>query len=244
MSYDDNAGFWVKIIREHRDRYRTTLTNPAVIGSVGPADGLSILDAGCGVGYMSRLLAERGAKVTGIDSSAELIKAARSHGQSEALPVSFDVGSVDSLPYGPGEFDVILCNHLMNDLQGPSAAIREFSRVLRSSGRLIILMLHPCFYNKHSERQNPENNLITGTYFQARSVTQNFEVDGLRSPAAYTAWLRPLEFYTETLQQSGFAIMSLTEPHPTAEMMEADEWWRTTFTRPLFMLITAQLQRV
>ena len=43
MSYDDNAEFWVRIIRENRDRYRTALTNPAVLGAVGPADGLSVL---------------------------------------------------------------------------------------------------------------------------------------------------------------------------------------------------------
>lgn len=244
MSYDDNAEFWVQIIRENRDKYRTALTNPALISAVGPADGLSILDAGCGEGYMSRLLAGKGAKVTGIDSSAELIKAARDHELSSTLPVTFDVGSVNSLPYGPGEFDAVVCNHLMNDLRDPSVAIWEFSRVLRGDGRLIILMLHPCFYNKHAERQDPENNLITDTYFQARSVTQNFEVDGLRSPTATTAWLRPLESYTEALRQSGFTITSLTEPHPTAEMMKTDAWWRTSFTRPLFMLITAQLQQI
>jgi 2-polyprenyl-3-methyl-5-hydroxy-6-metoxy-1,4-benzoquinol methylase len=244
MSYDVNANFWVQIIHEQRDRYRTTLTNPAVLQAISPADGLTVLDAGCGEGYLSRMLAEGGAKVTGIDSSAELIKAARSHELANQLPVSFDVGDLSSLPYGPEEFDLVLCNHVMNDLQDPSGAIHEFSRVLRNDGRLIILMLHPCFYNKHAERQNPENNLITDTYFQARSVTQNFEVDGLRSPAAYTAWLRPLEYYTGALQRSGFAITSLTEPHPTAEMMKADEWWRTTFTRPLFMLITAQLRQV
>jgi hypothetical protein len=91
----------------------------------------------------------------------------------------------------------------MNDLENPEIAIREFSKVLRSNGRLIMMMLHPCFYNKHAERQNPENTLITNTYFQARSVTQNFVVDGLRSPTTYTAWLRPLEFYTEALEVRG-----------------------------------------
>jgi 2-polyprenyl-3-methyl-5-hydroxy-6-metoxy-1,4-benzoquinol methylase len=241
MSYDVNANFWVQIIREQRDNYRTTITNPAVLQAIGPADGLAVLDAGCGEGYLSRILAEKGAKVTGIDSSAELIKAARSHELANQLPVSFDIGDVSSLPCGPEEFDVVLCNHLMNDLQDPSVAIREFSRVLRDNGRLVILMLHPCFYNKHAERQNTENNLITDTYFQARSVSQHFEVDGLRSPEVYTAWLRPLEFYTEALRQYGFAITSLTEPHPTPEMMETDGWWRSSFTRPLFMLLTAQL---
>jgi hypothetical protein len=64
---------------------------------------------------------------------------------------------------------------------------------------------------------------------------------GVRNlPVGLQVGLRPLEFYTGVLQQSGFAITSLAEPHPTAEMMKADEWWRTTFTRPLFMLLTAQ----
>ena len=38
---------------------------------------------------------------------------------------------------------------------------------------------------------------------------------------AGSVWLRPLEFYTEALRKSGFAITSLTEPHPTSEMMDA-----------------------
>ena len=45
---------------------------------------------------------KQGAIVTGIDSSAELIKAAQSHEQASKLPASFDVGTVDCLPYEAG----------------------------------------------------------------------------------------------------------------------------------------------
>lgn len=62
-------------------------------------------------------------------------------------------------------------------------------------------------------------------------------MDGLTSPAANTAWLRPLEYYTKSLAQAGFAITGLTEPHPSQEMIADDDWWRTSFTRPLFLLI-------
>ena len=106
--------------------------------------------------------------------------------------------------------------------------------------RVVIVMLHPCFYNKHAERGDQKNNLIANTYFQQRPVVQHFEVDGLTSPAANTAWLRPLEYYTKSLAQAGFAITGLTEPHPSQEMIADDDWWRTSFTRPLFLLITAQ----
>jgi 2-polyprenyl-3-methyl-5-hydroxy-6-metoxy-1,4-benzoquinol methylase len=238
--WDENAQFWIEIIRENRDRYRTGLTNQAVQDAAGQVDGARILDAGCGEGYLSRFFADRGAKVTGIDFSTELIEAARNHKLTAELPVSFDVGSVDALPYDESTFDLVLCNHVMNDLQDPQLAISEFARVLRPDGRVVIMMLHPCFYNKHAERSDQKNNLIASTYFQQRPVSQHFEVDGLTSPAANTAWLRPLEYYTKSLTQAGFVITGLTEPHPSEEMITDDDWWRTSFTRPLFLLITAQ----
>jgi ubiquinone/menaquinone biosynthesis C-methylase UbiE len=186
-------------------------------------------------------LARNGAIVTGVDSSTRLIEAARAQNLIDGLPVSFDIGSVDDLPYADDTFDLVVGNHLLNDLYDPSRPIGEFARVLRSGGRLIILMLHPCFYNKHAERDQSTNGLIAASYFETRSVEQVFEVDGLTSPVANTAWFRPLEFYTEELRESSFTITSLTEPHPSAEQVQADSWWRKEFTRPLFMMLIAQL---
>jgi SAM-dependent methyltransferase len=171
-----------------------------------------------------------------------LIKAARSHELTGKLPVSFDVGTVDSLPYDADSFDLVLCNHLMNDLQDPAQSLKEFARVLRAQGRVVILMLHPCFYNNHAERAEPENNLPASSYFQTRRIVQNFDVDGLQSPVANTSWLRPLESYTKALRESGFVITSLTEPHPSQQIIQEDEWWQTGFSRPLFMLLVAQLR--
>lgn len=238
--YDANASFWVQIIREHRDKYRNELTDPAMLHAIGEPAGLEILDAGCGEGYLSRILAKKGANATGIDSSTKLIEAARSQNLADVLSVSFDIGSVDDLPYPDSAFDLVVCNHLVNDLFDPRKPISEFARVLRSSGRLLILMLHPCFYNKHAERDQATNGMIASSYFDIRSVEQTFQVGGLTSPAANIAWFRPLEFYTEELRKSGFAITSLTEPHPSPEQWRTDDWWRKGFTRPLFMLMTAQ----
>jgi hypothetical protein len=63
-----------------------------------------------------------------------------------------------------------------------------------------------------------------------------------KSPVANTSWLRPLESYTEALRASGFVITSLTEPHPTQQMVQEDEWRQTAFSRPLFMLLVAELR--
>jgi hypothetical protein len=99
-----------------------------------------------------------------------------------------------------------------------------------------------CFYNNHAERAEPANNLPTSSYFQTRHIVQNFDVDGLQSPVASTSWLRPLESYAEALRESGFVITSLTELHPSQQMIQEDEWWRTGFSRPLFMLLVAELR--
>jgi 2-polyprenyl-3-methyl-5-hydroxy-6-metoxy-1,4-benzoquinol methylase len=238
--WDTNASFWVQIIREHRDRYRNELTDPAMLQAIGEPARLAVLDAGCGEGYFSRILARNGAIVTGVDSSARLIEAARTQNLSDALPVTFDIASVDELPYADSTFDLVICNHLVNDLYDPRKPISEFARVLRSGGRIVILMLHPCFYNKHAERDQATNGLIAASYFETRSIEQTFKVDGLTSPVANTAWFRPLGFYTEELRDAGFAIISLTEPHPSAEQVQTDPWWRRGFTRPLFMLLVAQ----
>jgi 2-polyprenyl-3-methyl-5-hydroxy-6-metoxy-1,4-benzoquinol methylase len=238
--WDANASFWIQIIREHRDKYRNDLTDPAMLKAIGPPEGLTVLDAGCGEGYLSRILARNGATVTGVDSSTRLIEAARAKNLTDALPITFDTSSVDDLPYPDHMFDLVVCNHLLNDLYDPSRPISEFARVLRDGGRLIILMLHPCFYNKHAERAQATNGLIAASYFETRNIEQVFEVDGLTSPVPNKTWFRPLEFYTEELRKSGFAITSLAEPHPSAEQVRADSWWRKGFTRTLFILLVAQ----
>jgi ubiquinone/menaquinone biosynthesis C-methylase UbiE len=239
-SWEANAEFWVTIIREHRDRYRTELTDPAVLEAIGPVNGLHVLDAGCAEGYLSRALAQAGALATGIDSSTALINAARAKAIDDGLPATFDVGSVYELPYTDNAFDLIVCNHVINDLEDPAKPIREFGRVLRAGGRLVILMLHPCFYNRHTERDQNTNGLLGSSYFEVRSIEQPFLVDGLTSPVTNRAWFRPLEYYMEQLRSSGFLVTALTEPHPTAEQVASDPWWHKGFSRPLFMLITAE----
>lgn len=239
---DTNAEFWIEIIRNHRDKYREGLTNEAVLNAVGQAEGLIMLDAGCGEGYLARKLAQDGAVVTGVDSSEELIKAARTHELASKLPLSFDVGRVDSLPYQDRSFDLVLCNHLMNDLEDPTQPLRSSLESCAHAVGSLSLCCTRASTTSHAERDQPENNLPTGSYFQARPITQNFEVDGLRSPVANTSWLLPLESYTEALRESGFVITGLTEPHPSQRMIEEDKWWQSAFSRPLFMLLVAELR--
>jgi ubiquinone/menaquinone biosynthesis C-methylase UbiE len=237
--YSENANFWVKIIRGRLDRYRSELTDRAVLDSIGPADGLTILDAGCGEGYLSRILAHEGAETIGVDACADLIKSAQDLAAEAGLPINYNVGTVDSLPLCDSQCDVVVCNHLVNDLQDIEVPFREFARVTRKGGRLVILMLHPCFYGAHTERSIKHSYPTPGEYFSVRTIEQKFNVAGILSPAAVTMWFRPLEDYVSKLRESGFCITSLSEPHPSADQLAEDSWWHDNFVRPLFMLVVA-----
>ncbi|URN06176.1 class I SAM-dependent methyltransferase [Actinomadura madurae] len=236
--WEANAQYWVKVIRERRDRYRTELTDTAVLDAVGPCADLRVLDAGCGEGYLSRTLASRGADVTGVDAAQGLVDAAASH-PSRPENTRFLRASVEDLPLEDDAFDLVLCNHLFSHLQDPTRAIGEFGRVLKSGGRMILLTLHPCFYVENAE-QGAANSVPAAEYFASRGIDQHFLVDGLESPSMITSWLRPLEYYAGTLRDSGFVIADLREPHPSEEQLRDDPWWRKGFPTAMFMLLVAE----
>jgi SAM-dependent methyltransferase len=78
-----------------------------------------------------------------------------------------------------------VANHVLNDLPDVSGPIAELARVLRPGGRLVALMLHPCFYGNRAEDTQRLSSLPPADYFSARPVEQRFLVDGLVSPSAF-----------------------------------------------------------
>jgi len=238
-NYDQNADFWVQIIRGNRDRYRTELTNPALLDALGPLNGIRVLDAGCGEGYLTRKLASSGANALGVDSSRNLIDAASHLVPSGASSPAFEVQDVHDLRLDNDSFDLVVCNHLMNDLPDPTIPIREFSRVLKPGGRLAVLMLHPCFYSDRLSRGGDDQGPGLA-YFSPRRISQKFNVDGITSPAEVTSYHRPLEFYIRSFRDADLWITDLQEPHPTDDQLRNDPWWQASFPRPLFLLLMAQ----
>jgi SAM-dependent methyltransferase len=238
-NWSKNAAFWIKIIREGLDPYRAELTDNAMLTAIGPTAGQTILDAGCGEGYMSRLLAKRGARVVGVDSCAELIEAATTLNDAENLDITYAVANVGALTLPDNTFDVVVCNHVVNDLPDPAEPFHEFARVLKQGGQLSILMLHPCFYISRSAERPSTNGLDSSEYFGIRRIEQRFEVGGIKSPASVIAWIRSLESYSELLINAGFCISGIREPRPSEKLLQ-DPWWRSNFSQPRFLLITAE----
>jgi SAM-dependent methyltransferase len=88
--------------------------------SVGP--GTSVLDLGCGAGLFARAAADRGARVTGIDTDAEAIALAA----AEVPEGSFTVGDARNPPRGP--FDVVAAVQLLMHVADPAAVLAAGTR--------------------------------------------------------------------------------------------------------------------
>ena len=81
--WDKNADLWTELVRKGWDTYREYFNNPAFLKFLGDVKGKKVLDAGCGEGLNTRILARKGAQITGIDNSPRMIEYALEHESQE-----------------------------------------------------------------------------------------------------------------------------------------------------------------
>ena len=98
--------------------------------------GLNVLDAACGEGYGSALLAETAAAVTGVDLSAEAI--AHAEARYRAPNLQFRQADCLSLPFADDSFDCIVSFETLEHLEDHEKLLAGFRRVLRPGGFLLI----------------------------------------------------------------------------------------------------------
>jgi ubiquinone/menaquinone biosynthesis C-methylase UbiE len=112
---------------------------PAVSVLLDEVSAGRALDAACGTGRLSRLLADRGHDVTGVDLSAAMLERARAN----VPEATFRTGSLQQLPFADGSFDVVCCGLALTHVPLLEPAIAELSRVLVEGGRLLLSDMHP-----------------------------------------------------------------------------------------------------
>lgn len=99
-------------------------------------DRKTLLDVGCGSGLFCEMAAEAGAKVTGIDATAELVARAK-----DRVPdIAFQTGEMEELPFEAGSFDVVTGFNSFQYAENTRNALAEAQRVLKPGGQLVAMI--------------------------------------------------------------------------------------------------------
>lgn len=114
------------------------LERTLILELAGDVHGRTVLDVGCGDGELACELAERGAIVTGIDSSMAMIESARDRARQGHIDIRFDVARAEQLPFADETFDLITAVTILCFVEDASPVFRQLARVLRPGGRLVI----------------------------------------------------------------------------------------------------------
>jgi SAM-dependent methyltransferase len=106
--------------------------------------GASVMEAGCGAGGFTQLLADAiapaGGVITAFDESAAMIDATRGliEGGAHAASVSYQQGDLGALPFEPGSFDLVWSSRTIHHLADQLAAVTGLAGTLRSGGKLVL----------------------------------------------------------------------------------------------------------
>jgi ubiquinone/menaquinone biosynthesis C-methylase UbiE len=130
------AALWGRGARDYAERTERLMLAffEEVLEQLGVGPGVSLLDVGCGSGVAAALAVERGASVSGLDATPELLAFAR-----ERVPsADFQQGEMERLPYPDDAFDVATGFNSFQYAANPVKALTEARRVTRPGGSVMI----------------------------------------------------------------------------------------------------------
>jgi SAM-dependent methyltransferase len=177
-----------------------------------PADmaGMDAIELGCGTAYVSAWMARRGARVVGIDNSAEQLATAGRLQERHGLSFPLVHGNAEAVPYGDASFDFAVSEYGACLWADPHRWVPEAARLLRPGGRLRFLtnsqLMVLC---------QPEEDGVAATDRLLRPAFGMHRLEwpgdfGVEFHLAHGDWIR-------LLRGCGFEIEDLVELRPAAE---------------------------
>lgn len=231
--WNGNAEAWTKLARAGYDVYRDQLNTPAFLAMLPPVEGQTGLDLGCGEGHNTRLIARRGAHMTGLDLAEIFIRHAREEEQRVPLGITYHHASAVELPYAAESFDFAVGFMSLMDIPETAQVLGEAWRVLRPGGFLQFSILHPCFNPPHRRNCLDEERRTTaievGDYFVETAGRIDEWIFGT-APLSLRQRLpmfrvprfhRPISQWLNLLLAAGFVLERCEEPRPSDETVQA-----------------------
>jgi SAM-dependent methyltransferase len=200
---------------------------PATLALLADVRGKDVLDAGCGHGWYCNWLSANGARVVGIDRSARMAALAKAQLADRARILCADASDLRGV-LADSVFDLVLSSLVLHYVADLGQAFREFARLLRTGGRLVLSTHHPTHDAK---------SLMDPGYMVEEVIEERW--GWLDQNMRY--YRRPLSSLTEPLAAAGFVIERMCEPKPDEAFKQADPKGYEHLRRlPAFLFIRAR----
>ena len=178
----------------------------AVLQLLNPLPAELILDLGCGDGVLTERIVEAGARVIGLDSSEEMVEAARERGIDAFVA---DAEDMDLERFG--QFDAVFSNAALHWMLDPDAVACGVFKALRGGGRFVGEM-------------GGEGNLLT----LRTALRDEMTGRGYVMPEKDPSWYAGVDEFTRLYHTTGFsAVHAELIPRPTPLPGGAAEWVKT-----------------
>ncbi|GAB2538141.1 class I SAM-dependent methyltransferase [Rhodanobacter koreensis] len=198
-SWQTNAMPWTIAVRERQIESRRLVTDQAIVDATLGRSPRSVLDIGCGEGWLARALTAHGIQVIGIDAIPALIEQARQGGNGDFRAMSYEdiaAGRLDA------SADAVVCNFALLGNESVAGLLGAVRSLLNPGGSLLIQTLHPLVAcGDEPYRDGWRHGSWTG-----------FSTD-FSDPAPW--YFRTLESWIRLLADSGLQLLEMREPlHP------------------------------
>lgn len=147
-AWNERAAGWDSMLEERSEQRQLELERAMV--ALALAQGMRLLDAGCGTGQWAVGFAHFGCDVTAIDLAPEMLVRARVHADVAGVSIQFREGDITDIADPDGTYDAIHCRCAIQFNPDPAAVLREFHRLIAPGGRLFISVpgaLSPIYSN-------------------------------------------------------------------------------------------------
>ncbi|MBC9914968.1 class I SAM-dependent methyltransferase [Chitinophaga varians] len=203
-SWHANADQWIATIDHGEIESRILVTNEAIVRTITSYPLVSVLDIGCGEGWLTRALHNKGLRASGVDTVAALIGNALEKGGG-----TYEVASFQDIATGmytvDKKFDAAVINFALLDQTDTEALVKNIRRVVADNGLLFIQTLHPLVI----ARQEP---YISGW----KEGSWNGMKREFVQP--YPWYFRTLEDWIRLFTEAGLTLQQLAEPvHPETQ---------------------------
>ena len=213
---EETRDFWNRVADDWQiqvghdgDVNRRLNSDPVLETFAGDVNGLRVLDAGCGTGYLSSKFQKRGARVTGIDFSERMIAIARARHPD----LDFRVDSCSELATLEDEYyDLLVTNYVLMDTPDLQEAMVAFNRVLKPDGLAVLVFSHPCFPQGRATVSADGEEIRYGWSFPYFEPRKCIDPPWAHFTSEFIWFHRPLSDYWKAFTAAGFAVVDFEEP--------------------------------